>query len=81
MGSRDVDVESPDGLPSALAPRTPSEDESLFAQLGERSGPRYIAFVVVLALVLAVLLALAAYAQGGSGRTALRASGCSVWSR
>ena len=65
MGSRDVDVKSPDGLPSALAPRTPSVDESLVARLESFLGPRYIAFVVVLALALALLLALAAYAQGG----------------
>ena len=38
------------------------------AQLESFLGPRYIAFVVVVALVLALLLALAAYAQGGSGQ-------------
>src|SRR5450755_2137866 len=68
MGSGDVDVKSPDGPASALAPQTPSEDESLLAQLESFLGPRYIAFVVVLALALALLLALAVYAGGESGQ-------------
>jgi uncharacterized membrane protein len=68
MGSRDVDVKSPDGLAGALARRTPAEDESLLAQLESFFGPLYTAFVVVLALALALLLALAAYAHGGSGQ-------------
>ena len=45
-----------------------SEDRSLLAQLAGFLGPRYIAFIVVLAVALVLLLALAAYAQGGSGQ-------------
>jgi hypothetical protein len=45
-----------------------SEDRSLLARLDGLLGPRYTAFVVVLGLALALLLALAAYAQGGSGQ-------------
>jgi hypothetical protein len=65
MEVRHVDVRSPDGH-SPPAPRTPSEHQSLLARLDRALGPRYIAFVVVVALVLALLLALAAYAQGAS---------------
>lgn len=68
MGSRHVDVKSPDGPARESARRMPSEDESLFAQLESFLGPRYIAFVVALALALALLLALAAYSHGGSGQ-------------
>jgi hypothetical protein len=68
MRSRNVDVESPDGLSGTLAPRTPSEDESLLAQLETFLGPRYLVFVVVLALALALLLALAVYGGGESGQ-------------
>jgi len=68
MGLRHVDVKSPDGLPGARARQTPSEDQSLLAQLESFLGPRYMVFVVVVALALALLLALAAYAQGGSGQ-------------
>ena len=68
MESRHVDVKSPEESPGARAGRTPSEDQSLLAQLNSFLGPRYTAFVVVLALALALLLALAAYARGGSGQ-------------
>jgi len=68
MGSHEVDVTSPDGPADAPAPRTPFEHRSLLAQLDSLLGPRYRTFVVVVALVLALLLALAAYAQGGSGQ-------------
>jgi len=68
MGSRDVDVKSPDGPPDLRARRTPFEHQSLLAQLDSVLGPRYTAFVVVVAVTLALLLALAAYAQGGSGQ-------------
>ena len=66
MGLRDVDLKSPDGCAAARDARTPSEDQSLLAELDSFLGPRYTAFVVVLALALALLLALAAYAQGVS---------------
>ena len=59
-----------------LARRTTSEDESLLARLEDFLGPRYIAFVVALALVLTLLLVLAAYAHGGSGQR----SGWRLWS-
>src|ERR1700750_999184 len=68
MGSRDVDVKSPDGSSSACDGRMQSKGQSLLARLESSLGPRYTAFIVVLALALAVLLALAAYAQGGSGQ-------------
>ena len=45
-----------------------SEDRSLLAQLESLLGRRYIPFVVVLAVVLVLLLALAAYAQGADGQ-------------
>ena len=75
MGSRDVDVKSPDGPADARARRTPFEDQSLLAQLDSVLGPRYTTFVVVLALALALLLALAAYAQGETGPR----SGSALW--
>ena len=75
MELRDVDVKSPDGSPGARARRTPSEDQSLLAQLDSFLGPRYAAFIVVLALALFLLLALAAYAHGGSGQRA----GSGLW--
>jgi hypothetical protein len=68
MGSRDVDVKSPDGSPIARDGRMRSKDQSLLARLESALGARYTAFIVVLALALALLLALAAYAQGGSGQ-------------
>ena len=77
MGLRYVDVKSPDGSPGARARRMPSEDQSLLAQLDGFFGPRYTAFVVVLALALVLLLALAAYAQGAAGSARARVSGCS----
>jgi hypothetical protein len=49
---------------------TPSEDQSLLAQLDSALGPRYLAFVVFVAVALALLLALAAYVQGVSGQRA-----------
>jgi hypothetical protein len=61
MRLRHVDVKSLGRSPEAPAVRTPS-GESLLAQLESFLSPRYTAFVVALAL----LLALAAYAQGGS---------------
>jgi hypothetical protein len=45
-----------------------SEDPSLLARLDRFLGPRYFPFVAVLALALALLLGLAAHAQGGSGQ-------------
>ena len=68
MGSRHVDVKSPDGPSDAHARRTPFEHQSLLAQLDSVLGPRYTTFVVVVGVSLALLLALAAYAQGGSGQ-------------
>jgi len=66
MGLRHVDVKSPDASPGAPEGRTRSEDQSLLAQLDSSLGPRYRAFVVAVAVALAALLALAAYAQGVS---------------
>ena len=68
MGLRHVDVKSPAGPPDARERQTPSEDQSLLAQLESFLAPRYMAFVLVLALALALLLTLAAYAHGGSGQ-------------
>jgi hypothetical protein len=75
MGLRCVDVKSPDGFAGTRAPPTRSEEQSFLARLQSFLGPRYTAFIVVLALALAVLLALAVYAQGGGG---LRA-GSGLW--
>ena len=69
-----IDVKSPDN-PTPSARPTPSEDESLLAQLYSVLGPRYIPFVVVIAVVLALLLALAVYAQGGRGER----GGSALW--
>ena len=66
MSLRHVDVKSLGSSPEAPAPRTPSEGKSLLAQLESFLSPRYTAFVVVLALLLGLLLALAAYANGES---------------
>jgi len=70
MGLRHVDVKSPDASLGEPGEGTRSEDPSLLAQLHSSLGPRYPAFVVVLALALAALLALAAYAQGASAQRA-----------
>ena len=67
MGLRHVDVKSLGSSPGAPAAPMAS-GESLLAQLESFLGPRYTAFLVVLALLLGLLLALAAYAQGGSGQ-------------
>lgn len=69
-----VEVKSPDDA-SPRARRTPSEDQSLLAQLHSLLGPRYTAFVVAIAVVLALLLALAAYAQAGRGE----GGGAALW--
>lgn len=58
-----VDVETPGKPPPRARPGT-SGDQSLLAQLHAALGPRYTAFVIVIAIVLALLLALAASAQG-----------------
>src|SRR4051794_15666533 len=70
MGLRHVDVKSPDASPSSREGGTRSKDPSLLAQLHSSLGPRYPAFVVALALALAALLALAAYAQGAYAQRA-----------
>jgi hypothetical protein len=67
MELRCVDVTSPDG-PGAAIEQTKSEDQSLLAQLESLLGPRYTAFIVVLALALALPLALAASAHGLRGQ-------------
>ncbi len=59
-----AEVKPPDDPPPRTR-RTPSEDQSLLAQLYGLLGPRYIGFVVGVAVVLGLLLALAAYAQAG----------------
>ena len=67
MGLRHVDVRSPDDVATAHARRTPSEDESLLARLERGLGPLYSAFVVVVALALALLPALAASTDESGG--------------
>jgi hypothetical protein len=67
MELRHVDVKSPDGSTGARAMQTRPEDTSLLAQLERNLGPRYVAFIVVLALALVLLLAAAVYAHGGVG--------------
>ena len=67
MRLRHVDVKSHDGSTGARAATTRSEDTSLLAQLERNLGPRYVAFIVVLALALVLLLAAAVYAHGGIG--------------
>ena len=69
-----VQVKSPD-IPPPRARRTPSEDQSLLAQLHSLLGTRYAAFVVAIAVVLALLLALAEYAQAGRGER----GGAALW--
>jgi len=70
MGLRHVDVTSPEASCDAAEGRTRSEEPSLLAQLHSSLGPRYPAFVLAVALALAALLALAAYAQGASAQRA-----------
>ena len=67
MDSSCIDATSPDGADAADG-RAASDDRSLLAQLESTLGPRYGAFVAVVALALVLLLALAAYAQDGSGQ-------------
>jgi hypothetical protein len=75
MESRALTLESPDGSSAARALQAPAEDQSLLARLHSALGARYSAFIVVVGLVLLVLLALAAYAQGASGPRV----GAAIW--
>ena len=75
MELRHVDVTTPDDVSSAGARPTPAQDESLLGRLERFLGPRYGAFVVVLALALALLLALAAATHDAGGPR----SGSRLW--
>jgi hypothetical protein len=65
MALRDIEMKSPSGFPDAPAARMALEGESLLARLDRVLGPRYPAFVVLLAILLGVPLALAWYMYEG----------------
>ncbi|CAN5807300.1 hypothetical protein BH11PSE8_BH11PSE8_22090 [soil metagenome] len=65
MRSRDVYLKSQGSPREAAAARMPLESQSLLTKLDSFLGPRYTAFVVFIAMLLGVLLALAAYVDGG----------------
>ncbi|CAN5345325.1 hypothetical protein BH11PSE9_BH11PSE9_21190 [soil metagenome] len=65
MGWRDIEVKSQGSFPERATAQMPREGQSLLARLDSFLGPRYTAFVVFLAVLLGVLLALAAYLDGG----------------
>jgi hypothetical protein len=65
MALLDIKTKSPGGFPEAPAARMSLEGESLLARLDRVLGPRYPAFVVLLALLLGVPLALAWYVHEG----------------
>lgn len=75
MELRDVDVKSQGSFPEAAAARRPLNGESLLARLSSSLGPRYTAFVVLLAILLSVPLALAEYGYGGT----LQRNGPGLW--
>jgi hypothetical protein len=62
---RDVEVKSQGSLPESPTAQMPLEGMSLLARLDSFLGSRYTAFVVSLAILLGVLLALAGYVDGG----------------
>jgi hypothetical protein len=62
---RDVDVKSQGSAPEPPTAQMPLEGMSLLARLYGFLGSRYTAFVVSLAVLLGVLLALAGYVDGG----------------
>jgi hypothetical protein len=62
---RDVEVKSQGSFPEPPAAQTPLEGLSLLARLDRFFGPLYTAFVVSVAVLLGVLLALAGYVDGG----------------
>jgi hypothetical protein len=62
---RDVEVKSQGSFPEPPTAQSPMDGMSLLARLDNFLGPRYAAFVVSLAIVLGVLLALAWYVDGG----------------
>jgi hypothetical protein len=64
MGMRDVNVRSQGSLPAAPTVRMPRDGESFLARLNSSLGPRYTAFVVLLAILLSVPLGLAVYVHG-----------------
>jgi hypothetical protein len=64
MGLPDFNVKSQGCFPAAAAQRMPLDGESLLARLNSSLGPRYTAFVVLLAILLSVPPALAAYGYG-----------------
>ena len=72
---RDVDVKSQGSVPQPPTARMPLEGESLLARLNSLLGPRYTAFVVFLAILVGVLLALAGYVDGGIRQR----EGLSLW--
>src|SRR5258706_7640483 len=62
---RDVEVKSQGSFPQPPTAQMPLKGMSLLARLDSFLGPRYTAFVVSLAILLGVLLALAGYVDGG----------------
>ena len=62
---RNVDGKLQGSFPELATTRMPAEGRSLFARLDSFLGPRYAAFVVLLAGLLGLLLALAWYVDGG----------------
>jgi hypothetical protein len=71
----DVDLKSQGRFAEPATARTPLEGESVLARLEGVLGPRYIPFVVSVAILLSALLALAGYADGGIGQR----DGLSLW--
>ncbi len=65
MGWRDIEVKSQGSFPEPATAQMPREGQSLLARLDSFLGPRYTAFVVFIAVLLGVLLALAGYLDGG----------------
>jgi hypothetical protein len=66
MELRDVNMKSQGSFPEDPPVRKPLNGESLLARLTSSLGPRYTAFVVLLAILLSAPLALAAYEYGGT---------------
>lgn len=65
MVLRDIEMESPGGLPETPAARIAFDRESLLARLDRVLGPRYPGFVAIVAVLLAAPLALAWYVHEG----------------
>ena len=75
MELRDVNMKSQGSFPDALTARAPLNGESLLARLTSSLGPRYTAFVVLLAILLSAPLAMAAYEYGGTRQR----NGAGLW--